>query len=613
MRKKTAKLSAVVLTALLSFGLFSSAALADDAASGDAQELAAETTEGSVVSEPETDVSESEGKELRVDANADTAEGSSYQTIQAAVDYISGLADGTGAEDGWWVEVISGTYAGFEVPAGVDNLTIFGGDGDVIDVGNDGISVAGNNFTLQQFTVIGAGSDKSGSYGISVKSTATKVKVTDCSFQDLAQAIVLQYDEVDPELIDISGNTFTDCSYALLASWDEDDAGVFSFTGNAATGSSELRSKVVLLGDDEADDEPDKDEDDDDHDVEDQDGVQVTVSGNTLANALIGTVDLEDTVNDVLKDNTFGESSFYVNAEDPEDAESVVYQAPAGETGYWILTDLETLDAGTAQTVQQLIDAANAAGDDTLTFTPAKFFAQYPDAVYFVSGEMPVSTVSQAESAESGAESAESATASAGTGAVAESTESKAESAESGAESTESQAESAESGAESTESQAESAASTAESATSTAESTEIQAQNLSETRDIAVTVVWKDSDNKKGARPDSVTVRLYANGEEYGAITLSARNSWSATFDDVAKNNTSGEIEYTLKQDHVKGYNTGIGGSAEKGFTVTNTISGLSIISPLTGDTTNLLLPIAVMVVAVIVIAGVFIFRRRKK
>ena len=75
-------------------------------------------------------------------------------------------------------------------------------------------------------------------------------------------------------------------------------------------------------------------------------------------------------------------------------------------------------------------------------------------------------------------------------------------------------------------------------------------------RDIPVEKVWNDHDNQDGIRPGSVTIALFANGEDTGLrVTLSAENAWSAVFADVPVNSNGKTISYTFRElDVPEGY-----------------------------------------------------------
>jgi len=80
--------------------------------------------------------------------------------------------------------------------------------------------------------------------------------------------------------------------------------------------------------------------------------------------------------------------------------------------------------------------------------------------------------------------------------------------------------------------------------------------------DVPVTKTWSDNNNKDGNRPDSVTVRLYADGVEVASHVLTAAENWIFTFTDLpryqADNRT--EIVYTVNEDAVPMYSVQING-----------------------------------------------------
>ncbi|MBO5521801.1 MAG: Cna B-type domain-containing protein, partial [Eubacterium sp.] len=84
---------------------------------------------------------------------------------------------------------------------------------------------------------------------------------------------------------------------------------------------------------------------------------------------------------------------------------------------------------------------------------------------------------------------------------------------------------------------------------------------------------WDDADNQDGKRPDSITIRLKADGKEVDSVKVEEGQdgSWSWKFEDQPKTNGGKDITYTITEDKVEGYTTKIEGDAEKGFTVTNT------------------------------------------
>ena len=79
-----------------------------------------------------------------------------------------------------------------------------------------------------------------------------------------------------------------------------------------------------------------------------------------------------------------------------------------------------------------------------------------------------------------------------------------------------------------------------------------------ETIDIQGSKTWDDDENRDGARPDSITVRLHADGVEKDAKTVTADDNWTWSFEGLPKyDSTDGhEISYTLTEDAVAGYAT---------------------------------------------------------
>lgn len=80
--------------------------------------------------------------------------------------------------------------------------------------------------------------------------------------------------------------------------------------------------------------------------------------------------------------------------------------------------------------------------------------------------------------------------------------------------------------------------------------------------DIPVTKTWNDNNNKDGNRPESVTVRLYADGVEVDSHVLTAGENWSYTFTERPryKEDNKTEIAYTVNEDAVAMYAKEING-----------------------------------------------------
>ena len=90
------------------------------------------------------------------------------------------------------------------------------------------------------------------------------------------------------------------------------------------------------------------------------------------------------------------------------------------------------------------------------------------------------------------------------------------------------------------------------------------------TVDVPVSKKWV------GPAADKAVVRLLAGGADSGrSVELTEANGWKASFEGLPKYDASGsEIEYTLAEEPVEGYDSAVSGDAEHGFTVTNTYVG---------------------------------------
>ncbi|KAA9311929.1 Cna B-type domain-containing protein [Streptococcus anginosus] len=97
---------------------------------------------------------------------------------------------------------------------------------------------------------------------------------------------------------------------------------------------------------------------------------------------------------------------------------------------------------------------------------------------------------------------------------------------------------------------------------------------IPEKTSIQVTKAWEDGNNQDGKRPNSVKIKLLADGKEVSGkiLTLTKANNWTGTFTDLDEYKDGKKIEYTIKEDSVgKGYVSVITGSMKEGYKVTNT------------------------------------------
>ena len=77
---------------------------------------------------------------------------------------------------------------------------------------------------------------------------------------------------------------------------------------------------------------------------------------------------------------------------------------------------------------------------------------------------------------------------------------------------------------------------------------------------------WNDADNQDGKRPESITVRLFADGTEVTSKTVTANDNWSWSFENLDKYKDGTEIVYTISEDAVTDYITVV-----DGYNITNT------------------------------------------
>lgn len=97
-------------------------------------------------------------------------------------------------------------------------------------------------------------------------------------------------------------------------------------------------------------------------------------------------------------------------------------------------------------------------------------------------------------------------------------------------------------------------------------------QRMEQTVQINVNKTWNDEDDQDGIRPESVTVRLLADGKETGkTLVLNKANNWAGTFSDLDEKASGRTVEYTIEEVKVDGYTTTISGNVTEGFVITNT------------------------------------------
>ena len=138
--------------------------------------------------------------------------------------------------------------------------------------------------------------------------------------------------------------------------------------------------------------------------------------------------------------------------------------------------------------------------------------------------------------------------------------------------------------------------------------------------EVEVLKIWKDNDNKDKKRPQSIIVRLFADGKDTGQKrTLSSLDNWQGRFIDLPKYTKDGEvIKYTVKEDPtIKTYKDTVTGNDKTGFKITNTYTPPEkppVVEkpsepnkpPQTGDARNLIRYLAILMASgMFLLAGV--------
>lgn len=85
--------------------------------------------------------------------------------------------------------------------------------------------------------------------------------------------------------------------------------------------------------------------------------------------------------------------------------------------------------------------------------------------------------------------------------------------------------------------------------------TVVNQKNPIPTIDIKGSKTWNDNNDQDGKRPDSIVIRLLADGEEVARKTVTAEDDWAWEFTDLPQINEEGaEIAYTVAEEPVAGY-----------------------------------------------------------
>lgn len=86
-----------------------------------------------------------------------------------------------------------------------------------------------------------------------------------------------------------------------------------------------------------------------------------------------------------------------------------------------------------------------------------------------------------------------------------------------------------------------------------------------QTTSVSGTKTWDDDGDRDGKRPDSITVKLLADGVKVAEKTVTADDGWKYEFTDLDVYNAGRRITYTIAEEAVANYSTVI-----KGYNITN-------------------------------------------
>lgn len=84
--------------------------------------------------------------------------------------------------------------------------------------------------------------------------------------------------------------------------------------------------------------------------------------------------------------------------------------------------------------------------------------------------------------------------------------------------------------------------------------------------EVGGTKIWDDKDDANGARPESITVNLLANGELVESMEVTAETEWTFEFANLPEQENGEEIIYTVTEDTIEDYTPGKTGATVTKF-----------------------------------------------
>lgn len=79
--------------------------------------------------------------------------------------------------------------------------------------------------------------------------------------------------------------------------------------------------------------------------------------------------------------------------------------------------------------------------------------------------------------------------------------------------------------------------------------------------------IWNDEDDRYQKRPESIVIKLWADGELIETLTVTEADEWAWSFDQLPKYDRGTEIAYTISEEPVENYDTEV-----DGYDVINTL-----------------------------------------
>lgn len=94
--------------------------------------------------------------------------------------------------------------------------------------------------------------------------------------------------------------------------------------------------------------------------------------------------------------------------------------------------------------------------------------------------------------------------------------------------------------------------------------------HVDETKNITITKAWNDGNNQDGLRPKSITAVVNGSDGSARFVQLFESQNWTTSLNNLPKYKNSTEVQYTVKENAISGYETEIKQTGDS-YTITNT------------------------------------------